>query len=228
MDLDNLKHAFNLEPKEAIEFFRSLGIEPSENWEDTLKAVLDDSFAIAGVKNMDILLDLKNEIEEAISSGKDFKDFKKELISNIGLRNWHADLVIKQNISNSYHAGSYLRQNETTSLLPYIRFVLGGSEKHTEGCKWLTSNKIAVALDDPSLNQIYPPRHFRCGTVAKAVSKKWLERNEYKIYKVKDIPKNLRNSVGFNHLPNTPFSEKINLDDYPSDLSKKYKESIEK
>ena len=227
LNLNELIASFELEPKLAIEFFKKLGIKPSGSWEDTLKAVLDDAFAIAGVKNMDMLMDAREVIELAMMEGKDLKEFKKYIKEELQLRNWHASLVVTQNISNAYHAGRFERQSLSGALLPCVRFVLGGKKEHTEGCLYLANNKIAVRLDDPDLKKVYPPRHFRCGTVAYVVSETWCENNGYTIKKVSDIPPKYLNAKGFEHLPNLPFKDRIDYSKYPNELLNKYKELVD-
>jgi uncharacterized protein with gpF-like domain len=224
-NLKELIASFNLEPKEAIEFFKRLGIKPSGSWQDTLEAVLADAFAIAGVKNMDMLLDAQEIIELAMKEGKDLREFKNYFKEELKLRNWHASLVVTQNISNAYSAGRLDRQSKAVTL-PLLRFVLGGREHHTEGCLYLANNKIAVRQDDPDLRKIYTPRHFRCGTIAFAVSEKWCEKNGYTIKKIGDIPPKFLNTKGFEHLPNIPFRNRIDLEKYPDELLNKFEEYV--
>lgn len=226
MEYKDIIIAFNLTPEDAIKFFKKLGIKPSLNWKETLAAILNNAFAIAGVKNMDSIMDAKQLIEKAIEDGTDLDDFKKKIKEDLQLRNWHADLVVTQNVANSYNSGSFKRQEQSKDLLPYVRFILGARMHHTPGCLWLVNNKVAIRIDDPLINKFYPSRHFRCATIAKSVSEKWVDDNGYKVRKGSDIPKIYQNSKGFNTPPNAPMMDRFDFTKYPKQLFNKFKELV--
>lgn len=207
-------YCFSLPPEEAIEYFKKLGLSPSDNWIDTYNAVMNDAFAIAGQKNMDIIQACSDFIAGAIESGISLDKCKKGLEKIVTLRDWHRDLVIQQNISNSYNAGRYTKQQELADTVPYLVPKLGNRLNHTDGCLWLIGNKMCIRADDPDIKLIYSPRHFRCSLY-------WLSITEFrrkslglKIVKVKDIPKAYLNEKHFQRTPSsgsyTPDPSKYN------------------
>lgn len=226
LNLKELIIAFNKSPDDALKYFKKLGIKPSANWKETMAAIMDDSFAIAGIKNMDSLMDAKNIIEKAIEDGTPLNEFKAQIKDLLSLANWHTSLVVTQNISNAYHSGTWTRQQSTADLLPLVRFVLGGRSHHTEGCLYLVNNQIAVRMNDPGIAKVYPARHFRCGTTAFVVDEQWCEDNGYKIMKVSDIPSEYLNAPGFGYAPDIPVIERTDLSKYPDDLLTKFKKLI--
>ena len=218
INIGNLIYSFSLTPEEAYKYFESLGVRLSDNWEETWRAIQEDSFAISGVKNMDLLLQTKDLILQAIESGKNFKQFKEEIIDTLGLVGWHADLVVSQNISNAYSAGSYQRALETSAVFPYMRPIVTSDSKTTDICKWLNGNKFAIRIDDPDLNKFINPRHFRCRTIWKAINEKQRIDLGLPLKKGKDIPEKYWNSKEFRRLPNVPIQNSIDLSKYPKDL----------
>lgn len=226
LTLKELILAFNKSPEDAIAYFEKLGIKPSGNWKDTLKAIIENAFAIAGIKNMDILLEAKDIIDQAIKDGTDLKEFKKIIQEKLELRNWHADLVVTQNVSNSYHAGTWTRQKSNESYLPLVVFYLGGRAHHTEGCLYLANNKIAVRINDPGIAKLYPSRHFRCGTTSSTVDEQWCKDNGYSIKKVSEIPSQYYNSPGFGFIPDIPVMDRTDFSKYPNQLLEHFQKGI--
>jgi phage gp29-like protein len=223
-----LNDLFGKKPDDIIEYFKKLGISPAKDYKEVLKAVQSDSLAVAGVTSLEAIMDIKNLITEAISSGRPIKEFKENLVNDYNInRQWHAELIIRQNISNAYNAGNLDMQLKSIKSIPYITFSLGGRRNHTEGCFYLATHKIAVALNDPLLRKVYPPRHFRCGTRASARTATWIQENEYTVTNVIDINEKYYNEKGFDKLPNVPMLEKINFDNIPGEFVDELMEVIE-
>lgn len=224
--IEELITVYNMPPDEAIEWFEQQGLAPAKSWKEVTGAVNNDAFAVAGVTKMNLVTDLKSIVETAIDEGLSFNDFKNTLTKDFSLRTWHAELVINQNVANAYNAGRWDRQQSTKKNLPYVRFVLGSKIDHTPGCLYLAMNRIVVAIDDPDIASIYPPRHFRCGTGAYVVTADWVKANGYTIKKVSEIPAIYLNAPGFRRTPNIPLAERVDLDNYPPQLAKLFKQEV--
>lgn len=225
MTFEEMKIAYDKPPAEAVEYFKSLGIQPATGWDALLETAAADAFTVAGVNSLDMLAETQNLISQAIAEGMDFKELQTKLQERLELRTWHANLVATQNISNAYNAGRFERQLKSIKTLTCARFVLGGKEKHTPGCLWLAMNRVCVRLSDPRLGEVYPPRHFRCGTGVYTCTEEWAIENGYRIMRVADIPAEYLNQPGFRNLPNVPMSEQLDLSKYPPSLVKQFKDS---
>ncbi|MBX3044892.1 MAG: minor capsid protein [Candidatus Kapabacteria bacterium] len=222
LTLDILKTAFDKSPDEALEYFKSLGIidEDDAKWDDYFEKFNQDAFTIAKINNAQHLTDAKDLITEAIKSGENLKLFKETLRDKLDLRGWHADLVVTQNISNAYNAGRYYQQiDDPDDDFPYIRPYVMNDKKTTDQCKWLAGKNIVLKINDPLLNEMYTPRHFRCRTIYSAISEAQRKRWGLSVVDIKDIPTKYRNHKDFRQLPSEPYSP---------DLSKFDKELREK
>jgi len=217
--LDELKAAFDKKPEDIIEYFKSLGVVLSDDWDDYFEKFGKDAFKIAGINNANHLMDAKELIEEAISKGTDLKVFKDSLKFGLDLRGWHADLVVTQNISNAYNAGRYYQQIDDTEGFPYVRPVTLNDRKTTKICDWLGKQNYAFRIDDPNLNKMYSPRHFHCRTYYVSITEKQKERMGYIVKDIDEIPEQYLNHKEFRKLP----SEKYNpdLSKFPKELKEK-------
>jgi hypothetical protein len=220
LDEKILFNIINKSPDEVLEYFRSLDIElDTESWNEIVDALKKDSFRIAGINNANHLIDAKNLIEEAIAQGTDIKEFKSTLEERLGLRSWHAKLVVTQNISNAYNAGRYFQQTEDIEDFPYLRPITMDDSKQTKICQWLADQNIVFRADDKLLKNMYSPRHFHCRTIYVAISEKQAERLGLSVKPIKDIPEKYWNHKDFRKLPNQPFDPDISK--YPKELQEK-------
>lgn len=227
---EQLEYAYGLAPKEAIKFFESLGIAPSNGWQDTQKAIENNSFAVAGLTKMADIKAAKSICENALKNkeGLQLRDFKKQLVDQVRTRSAaHAELVVTQNVSNAYHAGAYERQQRSAKRLPYVRFVLGARTNHTDACLYLTKEGKIYRQDDPNIGDVYPAGHFHCGRTATVISEAKAKLMGYSVVKVSDIPDNFKNAKGFRRLPSTPLYDKVDLSEYDPDLAEKFKKEYE-
>jgi uncharacterized protein with gpF-like domain len=218
---EDLLIAFDKEPEEVLDYFRSLGVVLSDDWSDYLKQFETDAFHIAGINDANHLMDAKDMIDKAITDGTKLKDFIDNIQKDLELRAWHAKLVVTQNISNSYNSGRLIQQLDGTDTFPYLRPVVLLDSKTTNICTWLSKQNLCVRADDPMLKNMYSPRHFRCRTIWVAITEKQMERMGLKVIAIKDIDPSHWNNKDFRRLPNSGF--KPDLSQYPAALNKQIK-----
>lgn len=220
LTLDDLKFAFDKNPDEVIEYFKSIGVVLDDDWNEYFEKFGKDAFKIAGVNNANHLMDAKELIEEAIAKGTDLKVFKDTLKFGLDLRAWHANLVVTQNISNAYSAGRYYQQiDDPDGDFPYIRPFVMQDKKTTDSCTWLGNQSICFRIDDPELYKMYTPRHFKCRTVYSAISEKQKDRLGLTVKSISEIPEKYWNNKEFRKLPNQQYSPDLNK--FPKELRDK-------
>lgn len=222
IEFEDLIVAFEKDPKEVRDYFESLGIVLSDDWEDFLKRFEKDAFKIAGVNNANHLMDAKKLISDAIANGTPLRDFKKQFRASMNLRAWHADLVVTQNISNAYNGGRFQQQSEDVDYFPYLQPIAMGDNKSTPGCKWLDQQNICFKITDKNLKLMYPPRHFHCRTIFVSITEKQREREGLKVKEIATVPKKYLNAPEFRKLPNLPFEP--DLSGFPKQLKDKLKD----
>lgn len=216
LTLENLKSAFDKDPDEILDYFRSIDVVLDDNWNDYFDKFGSDAFKVAGINNANHLMDAKELIDEAIATGTDLKVFKDTLKFGLDLRGWHADLVVTQNISNSYSAGRYYQQLEDTEDFPYIRPIVMDDGKTTDSCNWLKQQNICFRMDDPNLKNMYSPRHFRCRTIYVQITEKQRERYGLTVKDIASIPEKYWNKKEFRRLPSDAY--KPDIKKYPKEL----------
>jgi ubiquitin-protein ligase len=220
IELNDLLIAFEKDPTEVREYFESLGIVLSKDWDSFLELFEKMAFKIAGVNNANHLMDAKKLIEDAIKNGQNLREFKKEFRETMKLRAWHADLVVTQNISNAYNGGRFQQQMEGIERFPLLRPIVMQDQKTTKPCKWLAEQNICVRANDKKLKNVYSPRHFHCRTIWVAITEKQKERLGLREVSISEIPEQYLNDKNFRRLPN---SYEPDVTGFPKKLKDKLK-----
>ena len=78
----DLKYAIGLSPKEAIKYLTSKGYTFSWDWHEVWQEAHTKVFTVAKVMRKDILDDIREIVEKAITDGITLQQFKKELEPN--------------------------------------------------------------------------------------------------------------------------------------------------
>jgi len=221
---NKLTFLLDKEPSEILEYFRSLGLVLSDDWDDFLKENTKTAFKIASVNKANLLVIAKNIVDDAIAQGTDIKVFKEQIKEQLNLRDWHAKLVVSQNINNSYNAGRYIIHQEAKDRFPFLRPVVMLDNKTTDICSWLGTQKICLRADDPKLRFMYSPRHFHCRTIWVAINDLQKERLGLNLVDVSSIPVKYRNAKNFDRIPTKML--KFDLSKFPKELENKLQEII--
>lgn len=228
-DLEILEEAFKKSPRKVLEYFKSLGIKIDDE-DKLLEEIEKDAFYITKVTKLDLLLDIKKEIEDAIENGTSFKDFKDNFRnilqkrgyydnSDKGLNtNWRINLIYKQNIIKAYSAGRYEQSLEYKSDFPFYVNYSVLDKSTTKECNSL--NNKAIRIDDPNISKIYPPGHFRCRRIMIPVEYDFIIARGFQIVSGDQVQKDW-NKPNFQKLPNAPFVKDL------SAVPKEYKEEFE-
>ncbi len=81
MDLtsDQIQYLFTLPPEEIIQWYISKGYTFSWNWQDTWQTAHTRAFTVAKVMKLDILQDIKNEVDNIFIKGLSEEQFIRNL-----------------------------------------------------------------------------------------------------------------------------------------------------
>ena len=74
-----LKALFKLAPALAIKYFKKKNNKLSWDWYELWQDAHQKSFTVAKAMREDILKDIRSSLDKALSEGKTFRDFQKEL-----------------------------------------------------------------------------------------------------------------------------------------------------
>jgi len=130
----------NLPFTEAIQFFESKGYALSpESWRDVWQEAHAGAFTAARVTSMDVLADIRSEVQKALDNGISLGQFKKNLRPMLERKGWYApkgkraivtmpdgterkrltgwrmDTIYKTNLQNAYATGRYKQMMESVT-----------------------------------------------------------------------------------------------------------------
>lgn len=178
-----LQVRFDMPFEEQLNFFRQKGFAVSpDSWRDVWQEAHARAFTVARVTAMDVLEDIRSELDKAIEAGTTFRDFKKELkpilerkgwLAPTGeraevempdgsvrkrLTGWRLDTIYETNMSSAYNVGRYKQLEEVKAARPYWQY-------HTDHGPNVRDEHAAHDeevrhADHPFWDQWYPPNGF--------------------------------------------------------------------
>jgi len=155
---------------EAIVFFRGKLNLPTETWKDIWQAMHSRAFVVAGAMQDDLLADMREAVDKAISQGTTLSTFRTEFDGIVqkygwaykGSPAWRSAIIFKTNTSVAYHAGHYKQMTDpdVLSARPWFRYVgSSAAEPRPEHQKWYN---LVLPADDPFWDTHYPPNGWGC------------------------------------------------------------------
>jgi len=192
---------FNLAPAQAVEFFRAKGLKSSFAWQDMLHEEHDRAFTIAKMMDLDLLSDVKDYVDQAISEGWTFKRFHDELKPELARRGWWGEGLMRDpasgemrevqlgsvrrletiydvNLKTAYSAGQSARIEENARFQPYVMYAavggpLGDGRNRAQHLKW---HGTVLRWDDPWWKTHTPPNGYGCRCTRIALSERGLAK----------------------------------------------------
>lgn len=186
----DLSFAFNLPPEKAIEYFKSKGYAITFNWYDLWQEAHSKAFTVAKVMKMDILEDIRKELDKALQEGTPYQEFRnnlepvlkkkgwwgyKEVVSEDGTINqvlegapWRLKTIFQTNMQSALSAGRYKDQIENIDDRPYLQYVAVLDDR-TRPEHRLLNGKV-FRYDDPFWDTHYPPLGYNCRCRVRALN----------------------------------------------------------
>ncbi|QQO84122.1 phage minor head protein [Shewanella algae] len=181
----------NIVPKEALDWFKRKGIEPGFDYRDVWRQEHNNAFTVAKMLNSDLLVDVKQLVEQAIEEGQTFAQFKSVLKPLLVKSGWwgvqlmddpltgetkpvqlgsegRLKAIYRTNMRTARAAGQWERIERTKRAMPYLLYQLGPSREHRlEHVKW---NNTLLPADDPWWQVHMPPNGWGCQCWIRQVS----------------------------------------------------------
>lgn len=188
----NLKSAFDMEPKDAVAYFRSKGYEISDEWHDVWQGAHARAFTVAKASSMDVLETIRGELDKALANGMTPRDFAKNLQPllekkgwwgkkvledgrEVQLGNaWRLNTIFRVNTQTAYMSGRYRRQLADVTRRPYWMYVAVLDSNTRPEHRAL--NGRVFRWDDPIWQYLYPPNGWGCRCRVRALTEKQIER----------------------------------------------------
>lgn len=163
---------------EASRFFRAKLNVPTARWDQLWQAAHTKAFTVAGATRDDLLQDLREAVEAAITAGETIADFRArfdEIVARRGWvgwtgsetparRAWRTSVIYHTNVRTSYQAGRW----ETLKGFPYLKYVHNSRTNPRE--QHLRWNGLILASNDPWWRIHYPPNGWGCKCTVVGVS----------------------------------------------------------
>ncbi len=161
--------------KEQVAFFRNKlrKLVPTSRWDDLKRAAHDRAFMVAGAMKTDLLADLGDSLDRAISEGESLEAFRKDFFEAIEKHNWHGwtgetskrgrawrtRIIYQTNTSTAYAAGRYAQLQEGGFALWVYRHNDSVRHPRPQHQAW---DGIARPPSHPFWVTHYPPNGWLC------------------------------------------------------------------
>ncbi len=158
-----------LPPEEAIKFFKDKIIMPAKDFYALEAWARARAFTVSYVTKAEVLSDIHNALDEAISNGTTLADFRSSLkdIAEqrgwVGTSPWHEENIFRTNIQTSYAKGRW-DQWETVEDKFYGTYSSIDDDRRCEVCAEIAEKMAGKVypMSHPIWNIYYVPQHFQC------------------------------------------------------------------
>lgn len=184
-------------PKEALEYFRAKGIKPSFDHTDVWREEHATAFTVAKATKMDVLKDIRAEVDRALAEGRTFRDFAKDLKPTLQKKGWwgvkemddpltgetrlvqlgsarRLKIIYETNMRTARSAGQWERIQRTKAGLPFLLYQLGPSERHRP--EHVAFHGLLLPVDDGFWSTHMPPNGWGCKCRVRQVTRAEAER----------------------------------------------------
>jgi len=190
----DLSYAIGLPPEKAIEYFASKGLKTTLDWQSLWQESHIKAFTIAGAAKLDILQNVKDELDNALHKGIPLQEFKDSLIPRLQALGWlssspekmpyRLENIYRTNMQTAFQAGRYREMMENVKDRPYWQYV-AVMDSRTRPAHAALNNKI-FRYDDPFWKNFYPPNGFQCRCRVRTFSEKDIEERNLTVESGKD------------------------------------------
>jgi len=183
-------------PPDAIAYLKKKGLRIGWNWHETLDAAHARSFTVAKVARIDVLRDIKRELQNALKNGVGQKEFFARLTPMLQKRGWWGKQIIvdgdgeaevaqlgsprrlrtiyQTNMQSAYMAGRFKTNMAARRTHPYWRYVALLDSKTRVAHRQLDGH--VFSLDDAFTDVGYPPNGYNCRCRAQPLSRERVRR----------------------------------------------------
>jgi len=213
----NLSAAFDMEPKDAVAFFRSKGYQISDRWQEVWAASNTKAFTVAKAMRMDVLETIRSEVDAAQAQGLTEAQFAERLTPRLKALGWWGQqtwvdsagtarqvqlgspyrlrTIYRTNLQTAFMAGRYRRQIAQAKTHPYWMYV-AVMDSRTRPSHAALNGKV-FRWDDPIWQYLYPPNGWGCRCRIRALTKGQVERMGLQVANGADYIETFQTEAGF-------------------------------
>ena len=186
-----------LPPAEAVAFFRAKGFRISFAWQDVWQAEHGEAFTVAKAMSEDILADIREAVDSALSEGATFRQFERRLTPVLQDKGWwgrktlidpltgaarrvqlgsprRLKTIFDVNMRVSHAVGRWQRIERLAERKPFLRYsAVLDSRTRPAHRAW---HGTVLPLGHSWWETHYPPNGWRCRCTVIQLSERELER----------------------------------------------------
>ncbi|MBI1936675.1 MAG: phage head morphogenesis protein [Ignavibacteriales bacterium] len=215
MDTQSLKYLLTLPPEQIVRWYQSKGYAFSWNWQDVWQEAHAKSFTVAKAMRLDILQEIKEEVDKIFSQGITYEQFKKDLEPILKHLGWWGKVkasdvpgygtasgidpnkivqlgspyrlktIYQTNANVAYSAGRYKMMIQNVNERPYWLYHQI-DRKNKRKIHSRYAGKVFI-WNDPIWDMIFPPNGFGCGCWVEALTKEEVQSRGLKVWKGSDV-----------------------------------------
>ena len=184
-------------PREAVEHFRAKGYHVGFHWLDTSAAEHARSFTVAKATSLDILDDIREEVDRAIAEGTTLRSLVKALEPKLVEKGWWGQkemvdpltgetitaqlgsryrlkTIFDTNVRMAYSKGRWERIERVARRRPWLRYVAVQDDRTRPA--HMAWHGTILPWDHPFWQTHYPPNGWRCRCMVEQLSEFDLEQ----------------------------------------------------
>lgn len=199
-----------LPPEEAIEYFRQKGFAIGFDHRDVWQAQHQAGFTVAKVMQLDLLQDIRAEVDRALAEGTTLRDFQQRLMPTLQDKGWWGRKVMRDpltgedkdvqlgsprrlkviydtNLRTAHSEGQWQRIQDSKETFPYLEYDGANSEHpRLQHSAW---DGLTLPVDDPFWQAHFPVKAYGCKCRAIPRSARQVERSGKPIGPAPEVPK---------------------------------------
>lgn len=170
--------------QEAIDHFRSKLNMPTRRYDAMLGEIHAKAFTVAGAINVDLLTDIRESLDQAISNGTTITDFRKQFDETVqkhgwsykGKRGWRTRVIFDNNLRTAHMAGRWQQFQRVKKTRPFLQYQTAGDRRvRPEHAAW--DNKV-LNIDDSWWDTHMPPNGWGCRCTVRSLSARQMRRDK--------------------------------------------------
>jgi len=191
---------FSLEAREALEYLRGKGFKLSFDYNEMESIAHHKAFTAAKVMRLDLLNDIFESIESAMSEGKGFKQFQKELKPTLMKKGWWGEqdivnpktgevktinigsrrlkTIYYTNMRVAYNVGRYKQMMELPVSVYWRYSALMDSRTRKSHA---AIHGVVLHRDNAFWRENYPPNGWFCRCKVRAYSRSQVEKKGWSV-----------------------------------------------
>lgn len=191
-----------LPPEKAVEFFRQKGFKIGFDYRDVWQEEHQAAFTVAKAMQLDLLRDIREQVDAALELGLPFANFRDTLMPNLVRRGWwgrammtdpktgetkevqlgspkRLKVIYDANLRTAHSEGQWQRTQEAKAALPFVMYDHTPSvHERKEHAAW---DGRVLPVDDPWVAAHWPVKAWGCKCRFIQLSQRQLDRLGIKV-----------------------------------------------